>query len=178
MTPYCGSNYVRKKHRRKVALLQTTRIKYLEKKMARSTFNPGFRLSFFDIVILAAGLVGSIILGSQIWWAGMVVGLVVFHFFLFCNVFRVSRSPELIWGATFIALAGLTILIEFPGWITTTVLSIAMSSFLIWRETKKKDYHGIYWKRWNPSLFDWWTANRATSNSGQISDTDQQVIDA
>lgn len=132
--------------------------------MGTSTFSPGFRLSLFDVLILCAGLIGSIILGTQISWAGMIVGFVVLHFFLFCNVFRMSRPPELLWASAFIGLAGATILIEFPGWIATPIIAIALSSFLIWRETKREDYHGICWKRWNPSLPDWWESRHVTTN--------------
>ena len=112
------------------------------------------------MVILITGLIGAIILGLQIWWAGLSIGLVVLHFFLFCNVFRISRFSELIWAGTFIVLAGTTILTEYLGWIATSVLAITLSSFLIWRETKKDNYHGIFWKAWNPTLPDWWKTNR------------------
>ena len=95
------------------------------RKMGTSTFSPGFRLSFFDVVILFAGLIGAIVLGVQIWWAGMIIGFVVLHFFLFCNVFRISRPPELVWAAVFIVLSGFTILTEYPGWIATPIISEA-----------------------------------------------------
>ena len=128
--------------------------------MTTPTFSPGFRLSLFDVLILLGGLMGSIALGMRIWWAGMVVALVVVHFFLFCNVFRISRPPELIWAAAFVALAGSTIVTGLPGWVATPVLAVALSTFLIWRETRKADYHGICWKRWNPGLPDWWETHR------------------
>ncbi len=136
--------------------------------MAKSKFNPGFRLSVFDVFILCAGLIGAFIFGAKIWWGGMIVGFVVLHFFLFCNVFRISRPPELIWAFVFTMLAGATILTEFPGWIATPIIAIALSSFLIWRETKREDYHGIYWERWNPSLPDWWESRHETSNGEQV----------
>lgn len=133
-------------------------------KMGASRFRPGFRLSLFDIVILCAGVMGSAFAGLQLWWAGMIVGLVVLHFFLFCNVFRISRAPELIWAAAIVALAGATILTDYPGWIATPILAVALSSFLIWRETKREDYHGVCWKKWNPGLPDWWQARQKNNN--------------
>ena len=131
-------------------------------------FQPGFRISPLDSVILCAGLVGSILLGWLVWWAGFTVGFVVLHFFLFCNVFRIPRGAELIWSAGFIVLAGSTIITEFPGWIATVVGSIVLSSFLIWRWTKSEHYDGIFWERFNPKLAKRWepgasASNRATS---------------
>ncbi|CAK0748261.1 hypothetical protein CCP3SC1_1760005 [Gammaproteobacteria bacterium] len=43
-------------------------------------------------------------MGSYVWWAGLLIGLVLGHFFLFCNVFRVTRQTELIWAGAFITL--------------------------------------------------------------------------
>ena len=135
--------------------------------MGTSTFSPGFRLSSFDVVILVAGLIGALLLGAQIWWAGLIIGFVALHFFLFCNIFRISRVPELIWAVAFVVLAGLTILTDFPGWLATSVIAIALSSFLIWRETKKPDYHGVCWEKWNPSLPSWWESHNTTTNGEQ-----------
>lgn len=130
-------------------------------KMAHPSFRPGFRLSLLDILILFVGLTGSVFLGSRILSAGLIVGFVVLHFFLFCNVFRISRPPELIWASVFVALAAITIFTGLPGWVVTFTTAIILSTFLIWRETKREDYHGIYWERWNPSLPDWWESRQA-----------------
>lgn len=132
--------------------------------MAHPTFSPGFRLSLVDILILFVGLIGAVFLGSQILWAGLIIGFVVLHFFLFCNVFRISRPPELIWASVFVAFAGITIFTGFPGWVVTFTAAIILSAFLIWRETKREDYHGIYWEQWNPSLPDWWESRQTNAN--------------
>tara|TARA_B110000305_G_C19446501_1_gene645170 strand:- start:2234 stop:2605 length:372 start_codon:yes stop_codon:yes gene_type:complete len=123
--------------------------------MAEPAFNPGFRLSALDCVILLAGIVGAISLGLQIWWVGMMIAWIVLHFFCFCNVFRISRTPEQIWAAAFIILVIPTILIGVPGWPLTMGLSLVFSTMLIWQETRKPHYHGVFWKCWNPSLPEW-----------------------
>lgn len=124
--------------------------------MNEAHFRPGFRLSVFDGVILLAGLIGGLVVGRQAWWAGATVGFVVLHFFLFCNVFRIPRVPELIWATVFVLLAGSTILFEVPGWGMAFGLSLVCSAALIWRATKRQDYHGLLWERWNPGLREWW----------------------
>src|SRR5947207_1687337 len=83
--------------------------------MIPNKFSPGFRISAFDVVVLALGAAGAIFVGMKIWWAGMIIGFVIGHFFLFCNVFRISRRPGLIWAAVFTVLATSTILTCIPG---------------------------------------------------------------
>lgn len=124
--------------------------------MEDPNFKPGFQISWLDVIVLVAGLAGSIVAGWQAWWAGVVVGFVVVHFFLFCNVFRIPRAMELVWSAFFFLLAGVTILVNFPGWIATFAASLVLSSLLVWRTTRRDDYHGICWKVLNPRLRDKW----------------------
>ena len=124
-----------------------------------STFKPGFRISLFDVVMLIAGMIGAVVAGSQVWWAGLVIGFVVGHFFLFCNVFRIARKPELIWAAVFVVLTSSTVLTQMPGWTVTFILSFLVAVVLIYLETKKPHYHGIGWQRINPGLREWWNTN-------------------
>jgi hypothetical protein len=62
----------------------------------------GFRFSATDalaiIVCAAATLWTQNQIGSIAWIFPFVLG----HFFLFCNVFRVPRKPELFWASGFI----------------------------------------------------------------------------
>ena len=119
-------------------------------------FLPGFRFSAMDAVVLFVGAATAWLLGSIIWWAGVAVIFVVGHFFLFCNVFRIARGSEYTWAGTFVVLAACTLITEQPGWPVVFIACLGLSTFLIWRETRKKDYHGIFWQRWNPGLREWW----------------------
>lgn len=123
-----------------------------------TAFKPGLRLSILDVLVLMAGTVGSWFLGSQVWWAGTLVAFVVGHFFLFCNVFRIARTPEFIWAGAFVLLSGATILGGFPGWPVTFGTSLLLTCGLIAREMRKPSYHGIAWQRVNPDLRRWWDA--------------------
>ena len=123
------------------------------------TFKPGFRLSLFDVVVLIAGIIGAFVSGALVWWLGVVITFVVGHFFLFCNVFRIERKPELIWAVVFTCLTASTVLTQMPGWIVTFTLSFLVAVVLIYRETKKPHYHGICWQRFNPGLREWWNGN-------------------
>jgi hypothetical protein len=127
--------------------------------MSQPSFRPGFQFSTLDFVVLCLGAVGAYLLGTVMWWAGAAVVFVVLHFFLFCNVFRITRASELIWAATFLLLSPLTLLTNLPGWPMFFIACVCLSTFLIWRETKQKHYHGICWQRWNPGLPEWWEDN-------------------
>lgn len=123
---------------------------------SHTAFKPGFRLSFIDATVLMAGAVGSWLLAQETWWVGGAVAFVVGHFFLFCNVFRIARTPELLWAGTFVLLSSATILWGLPGWPATFSASFLLACALIVREMRKPSYHGIAWRRVNPDLRKWW----------------------
>ena len=127
--------------------------------MPRREFKPGFRFSLLDLAILLLGGIGAVLAWNQIWWAGFVIAYVVLHFFLFCNVFRISRLPELAWAAAFVLLAGGTIVNNIPGWVATVIASLVMTVTVILREMNQPWYHGIGWQRWNPDLPRWWESH-------------------
>lgn len=65
----------------------------------------GFRFSWTDalaiVVCAIATYFGLKTIGSLAWLFPFVLG----HFFLFCNVFRIRRLPELVWAGGFLMLA-------------------------------------------------------------------------
>ena len=133
----------------------------LDKNMIKTKFSAGFRISVSDIVVLIAGLGASIYFGFQMWQLSFVIGFAVAHFFLFCNVFRIQRRPELLWASTFVILAGGTFVYGVPGWLITILVSLVLTVVLIFLEMKKPCYHGIFWQSVNPKLEDWWKAKEA-----------------
>ena len=120
--------------------------------MKQLAFAPGFRLSVVDGFVLLGGGAGVIILSMIVWWWGFVLGFVLGHFFLFCNVVRMARPLELLWGGVFVALAGATIVLETPGWLVTALLSLVVTGVVVVVEMRKSSYHGVGWKLINPGL--------------------------
>jgi hypothetical protein len=124
-------------------------------------FAPGFRLSALDIVVLVGGTAAA----GGLWLltpsAAFVVAFVVAHFFLFCNVFRISRGMELAWGALFIVLAGATLITGSPGWQLSALVALLGTVFVVALEMRKPSYHGVFWRRINPGLREWWGENAA-----------------
>jgi hypothetical protein len=134
--------------------------------MKLPAFAPGFRFSVSDGLVLVVGVAGAIVLSMFNWWQGFVVGFVVAHFFLFCNVVRMARPLELPWSGFFVALAGATIALERPGWLVTILLSLVVTVIVVVVEMRKASYHGVCWKWINPGLPVWWEARIAKQASG------------
>lgn len=135
--------------------------------MPSPEFQPGCRLSSLDVVVLiVAGIIVAAVSPFHLWFA-LVVGFVVGHFYLFCNVFRLSRLPELVWAAIFLGLSSGTLLADWPGWTWTFLLSAIASTVLIALETRQPHYHGLWWEALNPGLPQWWDARH-----GHAAETD------
>lgn len=123
-------------------------------------FTPGFRLSILDVVFVVAGVAATAVVGAVTWWWGLVVGLVIGNFFLFCNVFRIARRLELVWSAIFLFLASGTIVFDLPGWPITVALTTAATIVVVILEMRKPSYHGVGWQWLNPELPAWWEQQR------------------
>jgi hypothetical protein len=124
--------------------------------MKAREFRPGFRFSIFDGLLLLVGGLGMLLLWPVDRRLALVVGFVVGHFFLFCNVFRISRGLELAWATVFTVLAGLTLVTGTPmEWVTATV-TLGTTIVVFMRGVRSPWYHGVGWRRWNPRLPEWW----------------------
>jgi len=126
----------------------------------RKDFQPGFRLSLRDVIVILLGTAAASYLSTIEPWWGFIVAFVVAHFFLFCNVARMARPFELTWAAVFLALASSTLLTEAPGWPITTALSLATTLVVVVLQMRQPSYHGLGWQRINPGLRAWWNARR------------------
>jgi len=122
-------------------------------------FNPGFRFSVLDGVIIATALLGTWYLLPYSWLLSVIVLFVVAHFFLFCNIVRMSRIPELIWASIFVLLTIASISLNLISWHIAASLSLLSTAVLVLREIRQPFYHGVLWKRLNPDLPDWFEAN-------------------
>lgn len=120
-------------------------------------FRPGVRFSAGDFVmIVAAGAFAWWAIGRDGMWLAKVTGFVVGNFLLFCNVFRVSRSLELIWTIVFVVLAGIRLRTGAIEWSTIYWTTGVLTALLVGIEMRKRSYHGAGWETINPGLRDWW----------------------
>ena len=127
--------------------------------MRDQPFSPGFRLSKTDVLVLLIAAISSAAVGSTDIGVdrviAFVIAFVVCHFFLFCNVFRISRPLELVWAGVFLVLGVCTIFFSTPAWPATFLLAFVVTIIVVLIEMRKPSYHGILWQRINPRLRDW-----------------------
>lgn len=123
-------------------------------------FRPGFRLSEIDVGVLMLGILASVLLARFDESFAVALLFTLVHFFLFCNVLRMSRPFELVWAVLFVLLAASTILIGFPSWGYTLSAMLAMTVILAAVQVLRPSYHGVFWRQLNPNLPQWWAVNR------------------
>ncbi len=104
----------------------------------------GLRFSKGDAVTLAAAAVATWLLlpriGSFAWLFPFALG----HFFLFCNVFRVRRSYELIWAAGFLLNFGAWVVSGAFDWLGILAVQTPLTLLLIILEIRSPRYHGVF----------------------------------
>lgn len=124
--------------------------------MAASTFAPGFRLSVVDGIVLVVGLIASVALWPSLPIVSVAIAVVVGHFFLFCNVFRVARLPELVWAGLFLLVMADVILWQRHSVPLAVAVVLFTTLLVVGLEMRKPSYHGIFWQAINPGLPQWW----------------------
>jgi hypothetical protein len=127
-----------------------------------ASFRPGFRFLATDVVMfLAAGAFAKWAVDHDGLWLAKATAFVVGNFFLFCNVFRIARSLELIWTIVFLLLAAARLRMGALEWSTIYMISGALTVALIVIEMRKPSYHGVGWETINPGLREWWLKDKA-----------------
>jgi hypothetical protein len=126
--------------------------------MTADPFQPGFRFSFLDALVLAIGCGITIFFIRSLPSVSITVMTVVGHFFLFCNVLRMRRSLELTWAIIFIAIASSTLIGYVPWWLAVVVIS-SLTTMTSLFEVSQRSYHGVGWQLVNPELPEWWRSH-------------------
>jgi hypothetical protein len=105
-------------------------------------------------------------------WIGFAVGFVVAHFFLFCNLVRLSRSLELIWAGIFTALCILAS-VDLLTWRLTFTISGGLTVVVVVIEARRPSYHGVGWRILNPRLPEWWRSRTGAGAGGTMKERTQ-----
>ncbi len=117
----------------------------------------GFRFSTADAVVLVCGTALAALLRLRefpLWW---LVPMVVGHFFLFCNVFRVRRTYELTWAFLFLLNVGFWMSRARLDWPPTLLTQLPFSLAVIGAEMLSWRYHGVAAQRINSRLSEYLT---------------------
>ena len=134
--------------------------------MQAPAFRPGFRFSAIDATVIALAIAAGFAAANYSTDLVVMAAVVVVHFFLFCNVFRVARKPELCWATVFLACAALHVLTSGSIWPALLAVVLATTALVIWRATCKASYHGVLWRRLNPDLPQWWQRQHGPPAAG------------
>jgi len=88
----------------------------------------------------------------------------VIQFFLFCNVFRIRRIPELVWSGLYILLAAMG---YWNGYEPFLIIACGLSigGLIVILETRHPSYHGVFWQKLNPDLESWFYREKNTQNT-------------
>ena len=120
--------------------------------MTERKSQPGFRPSALDLGILVAGGAASVYAASFDSWLASAIAFVVLHFFLFCNVLRMSRPLELIWAAIFASLTVAAVSFSLLPWPAVFAASAVVTVVVAIIQVRKPLYHGVGGQKLNPRL--------------------------
>ena len=115
----------------------------------------GFRLSSTDLIVIVVGLVAGTFAYFALGDVGLFIPFVVAHFFLFCNVFRIRRSPEIAWAVTFLLNCGLWVFFGAVSVYGIFAFQLLVTLCILAIEVRKPYYHGVFARRLNPRLADY-----------------------
>ena len=111
----------------------------------------GFRVSWRDAVVMLAVLIATYVMWRPLPRLSLLLPVVLGHFFLFCNVFRLRRTYELAWSGIFLVNVSLWLLLHEYSWIAVVALQMPATVAVIALELRSSRYHGILWRRVNPN---------------------------
>ena len=110
----------------------------------------GFRLSMRDLAVI----VFFVLLTWPLlhWWGemGWLPLVVLGHFFLFCNVFRIPRINELIWAGLFILNVYCWVFRWQWSWLNVLMVQSPVTAAVIAADMFTKNYHGLCYRWINP----------------------------
>ena len=147
--------------------------------MARLTQNKqrtaGFRFSGIDAIAIAIVL-GAAVFGFKSFGSLAMFPLIVLgHFFLFCNIFRVRRNYELIWALIFVLNCSAWFVLYSNSltinsrvmWLLVTQTPVTV--FLIGLEMRSPNYHGVFARRINSRLDEYLAGTGSTQRKNASS---------
>ncbi len=104
---------------------------------------PGFRFSRTDAAVILLAMASTPLAWVLVGPLSLIIPIVLAHFFLFCNVFRVRRSFELLWSGAFVVNVALWFGWSGLSWLGIVLAQTPITATLIAMEIASPRYHGI-----------------------------------
>ena len=120
----------------------------------------GLRLWPTDVLFLFVCIAVVLLFGEELLefrWLPLVAAA---HFFLFCNVFRVRRSYELVWAALFCVNFMLHVQDASLDWSSVLLWQAPVTVIAIALEMRSARYHGVFAERINSQHLQDWVEGR------------------
>lgn len=111
---------------------------------------PGFRFSKLDAAAIVAVTVATIVAWPWLHALSLLAPITLFHFFLFCNVFRVRRELELFWAATFIVNVVIWFAVDQFNWWSVMACQLPVTLAVVMVAICSQRYHGIFYDKIRP----------------------------
>jgi hypothetical protein len=106
----------------------------------------GFRFSLADLAAIAVCALATWAMWPLLDTMAAAFPIVLGHFFLFCNIFRVPRLLELLWGAVFLINFAARLSLGRFAWSAVLWTQLPFTLVVILTAIFQKDYHGIGYK--------------------------------
>ncbi len=103
----------------------------------------GIRFSIPDGIVIVICVIVTWTLYPIIGKESLLFPYVLGHFFLFCNIFRISRKPELIWSGLFVVNFLMICIVAEKSSATAMTVQLPITLVIIGNEIRKPYYHGI-----------------------------------
>jgi hypothetical protein len=120
----------------------------------------GFQFAWTDGVVIALCALVTWSTWPLLGKMSILFPVVLGHFFLFCNVFRIPRKPELWWSAVFVVNVGVWLSLSLFTWPKVLLTQSPITLLFITMAIFGRDYHGIGY-----SLVPW---GRRCDNGGLV----------
>ncbi len=104
---------------------------------------PGFRFSPRDAAVVVVCTLATAWLWGRVGSLSLLLFVVLVHFFLFCNVFRVRTRYELIWASSCVLNASAWQLMDALDWQSVLGSQIPITVLVIGAELRSPCYRGI-----------------------------------
>ena len=107
---------------------------------------PGFRFSIADACFIFTGILATILLWYYCRSIMFLCPMVICHFFLFCNVFRIGQKLEYIWSIIFVVNVLFWLNMAALEWYNIILTQSAITLTVIVIAIFRDDYHGVGYK--------------------------------
>jgi hypothetical protein len=108
-----------------------------------STAAAGFRFSRTDVAAIILCVLATWGAWSFLREVAILFPVVLGHFFLFCNIFRVRRKLELWWSAVFVVNVGVWLGVDQFTWLRVLLTQTPVTVLIVTMTVFGRDYHGV-----------------------------------